>query len=266
MPPLANDPASPTADETTGPRAAPEPPPPHYGIVGYVWGAVATVLAVVYTMVLAPCAALVSVLGYPHLATPISRLWGWLITRTSGVKVEIEGLEHLAGLRSYVLVSNHQSFFDVFAICGWMPGEPRFVAKRELGRIPILGLAMRRSGHIMIDRARGGQSIRKALRMVREGFSIVVFAEGTRFSDNRVHPFNDGAAWLAIATRQKCVPMAISGTASFFPRGALIVRPGRKMRMAIGPPIDTAQLRGADRDSLTRQVEESVRALFRTEV
>jgi 1-acyl-sn-glycerol-3-phosphate acyltransferase len=217
-------------------------------------------------MLLAPCAALVSMLGYPHLATPISRLWGWLITRTSGVKVEIEGLEHLAGLRSYVLVSNHQSFFDVFAICGWMPGEPRFVAKRELGRIPILGLAMRRSGHIMIDRARGGQSIRKAIRMMREGFSIVVFAEGTRFSDNRVHPFNDGAAWLAIATRQKCVPMAISGTASFFPRGALIVRPGRKMRMTIGTPIDTAQLHGADRESLTRQVEESVRALFRTEV
>ena len=94
----------------------------------------------------------------------------------------------------------------------------------------------------------------------------MVFAEGTRFSDNRVHPFNDGAAWLAIATRQKCVPMAIIGTASFFPRGALIVRPGRKMRLTIGPPIDTTQLRGADRESLTRQVEESVRALFRTEV
>jgi 1-acyl-sn-glycerol-3-phosphate acyltransferase len=266
MPPLANDPAPGTASETTGPQPAPEPSLPQRGIVDYVWGAVATMMAAVYTMVLAPCAAIVSVLGYPHLATPISRLWGWLIIRTSGIKVEIEGLEHLAGLRSYVMVSNHQSFFDVFAICAWMPGEPRFVAKRELARIPILGLAMRRSGHIMIDRARGGQSIRKAIRMMREGFSIVVFAEGTRFSDNRVHPFNDGAAWLAIATRQKCVPMAISGTASFFPRGALIVRPGRKMRMTIGTPIDTTQLRGADRESLTRQAEESVRALFRTEV
>jgi 1-acyl-sn-glycerol-3-phosphate acyltransferase len=266
MPSQANDPAAPTASEITEPQPAPEPPPSQRGIVDFVWGAVATVLAIVYTMVLAPCAALVSVLGYPHLATPISRLWGFLITRTSGVKVEIEGLEQLAGLHSYVLVSNHQSFFDVFAICGWMPGEPRFVAKQELGRIPILGTAMRRSGHIMIDRARGGQAIRKALKLAREGFSIVVFAEGTRFSDNRVHPFNDGAAWLAIATRQKCVPMAISGTSSFFPRGALIVRPGRKMRMAIGPPVDTAQLRGADRESLTRQLEESVRSLFRTEV
>jgi 1-acyl-sn-glycerol-3-phosphate acyltransferase len=265
--PALNDLAHAPASESTASNPAPEPePPPQRGIVEFIWGATATALAVFYTAALAPCAALVSLLGYPHLATPISRLWGWLIVHTSGVKVEIEGLEHLAGLKSYVLVSNHQSFFDIFAICAWMPGEPRFVAKQELGKIPILGLAMRRSGHIMIDRAKGGQAIRKALKIAREGFSIVVFAEGTRFSDNRVHPFNDGAAWLAIATRQKCVPIAISGTAGFFPRGARIVRPGRRMRMAIGPPIDTTELRGADREALTRQLEGSVRALFRTEV
>jgi len=277
MPPLADDPAPndpasndlahTTASETTGSNPAPEPsPPPQRGVVEFIWGATATALAVFYTAALAPCAALVGLLGYPHLATPISRLWGWLIVHTSGVKVEIDGLEHLAGLKSYVLVCNHQSFFDIFAICAWMPGEPRFVAKQELGKIPVLGLAMRRSGHIMIDRAKGGQAIRKALKIAREGFSIVVFAEGTRFSDNRVHPFNDGAAWLGIATRQKCVPMAISGTASFFPRGARIVRPGRRMRMAIGPPIDTTELRGADREALTSELEATVRALFRTEV
>jgi 1-acyl-sn-glycerol-3-phosphate acyltransferase len=258
--------SSDSLESGTGSSNSPESPPPQRGIVEFVWGAAATALAVFYTAALAPCAALVSVLGYPHLATPINRFWGWLIVHTSGVKVEIQGLEHLAGLNSYVLVSNHQSFFDIFAICAWMPGEPRFVAKQELGKIPILGLAMRRSGHIMIDRAKGGQAIRKALKIAREGFSIVVFAEGTRFSDNRVHPFNDGAAWLAIATRQKCVPMAISGTGTFFPRGARIVRPGRRMRMAIGPPIDTTQLRGADRETLTRQLEASVRSLFRTEV
>ncbi|MGA8058298.1 MAG: lysophospholipid acyltransferase family protein, partial [Candidatus Binataceae bacterium] len=135
--PVPNDPVHATASETTEPKPAPEPPPQR-GIVEFVWGAAATALAVFYTAVLAPCAALVSVLGYPHLATPISRLWGWLIVHTSGVKVEIEGLEQLAGLNSYVLVSNHQSFFDIFAICAWMPGEPRFLAKQELGKIPVL--------------------------------------------------------------------------------------------------------------------------------
>jgi 1-acyl-sn-glycerol-3-phosphate acyltransferase len=262
--PASNDPSKAAAGKNEPPQPAPEPPA--RSIIEFMWGAAATALAVFYTAALAPCAALVSILGYPHLATPISRLWGWLILRTSGVKVVIEGLEHLAGLNSYVLVSNHQSFFDIFAICAWMPGEPRFVAKQELGKIPVLGLAMRRSGHVMIDRAKGGQAIRKALKLAREGFSMVIFAEGTRFSDNRVHPFNDGAAWLAIATRQKCVPMAISGTASFFPRGARIVRPGRRMRMAIGPAIDTAQLHGADREALTQKLEASVRSLFRTEV
>ena len=168
MPPLADDnPIARTANGTTATRPAPEAPPPRVGAVDFVWGAVATVLAVVYTFVLAPCAALVSIVGYPHLATPISRLWGWLITRTSGVKVEIEGLEHLRRPAHLRMVSNHQSFFDVFAICAFMPGEPRFVAKQELGKIPILGLAMRRSGHIMIDRARGGQAIRKAQNRAR---------------------------------------------------------------------------------------------------
>src|SRR5262245_27450019 len=142
--PIANDPAPKDrapekAGETVTSQAAPEPSsrPPPRSVVDFVWGAAATALAVFYTAALAPCAALVSMLGYPHLATPISRFWGWLILRTSGVKVEIEGLEHLAGLKSYVLVSNHQSFFDIFAICAWMPGEPRFVAKQELGKIPV---------------------------------------------------------------------------------------------------------------------------------
>src|SRR6266403_6351308 len=128
MPPLADDPASndpssnglanSAASETTAPNPATEvSPPTQRGLVEFIWGAAATALAVFYTAALAPCAALVSLLGYPHLATPISRLWGWLIVHTSGVKVEIDGLEHLAGLKSYVLVCNHQSFFDIFAIC-----------------------------------------------------------------------------------------------------------------------------------------------------
>jgi 1-acyl-sn-glycerol-3-phosphate acyltransferase len=263
--PTTNDPAHPAAGEATAPQAAPAAPLAR-SVIELVWGAVATAMAVVYTAIFAPLAALAGILGYPHLATPVTRMWARLILGTCGVRVEIDGLENLAGLQTYVLVSNHQSFFDIFAVGAWMPGEPRFVAKRELEKIPVVGLAMRRSGHVMIDRAKGGQAIRKAIKTARDGFSMVVFAEGTRFSDNRVHPFNDGAAWLAIATRQKCVPMAISGSAGFFPRGARIVRPGRRMRMAIGPAIDTAQLKGADREALTRQLEENVRALFRAEV
>jgi hypothetical protein len=85
--PVSHDLAHATASETATPTPA---PPPQRGIVEFIWGAVATASAVFYTAALAPCAALVSMLGYPHLATPISRLWGWLIVRTSGVTAEIE--------------------------------------------------------------------------------------------------------------------------------------------------------------------------------
>lgn len=268
-------PNGPVADEPNRPSVAgpavphdpgPAPGMPRRGVLELLWGAIATGLSVLYTVIFAPPAALVALAGYPHVVSRISRIWARMILRTCGVKAEIDGLEHLAGLDSYVLVSNHQSMFDIFAILGYMPGEVRFVAKQELGKIPFIGYTMRHAGHIMIDRARGGSSIRRALEVARGGYAIVVFGEGHRFSDNRVHPFNDGAAWIGILTRLKCVPMAISGTIFFYPRGAKIVRPGRRMRMTIGEPIDIANLRGADRAALTRRLEDAVRALFRTEV
>ncbi len=236
------------------------------GMIEVVWGATATALSVLYTAVFGLMAASAAMLGRPHAVSRITRLWARFILITCGVKVTIRGMEHLAAAGSCVMVSNHQSFFDIFAICALLPGEPRFVAKQELGKIPVIGYTMRHGGHIMIDRAQGGQAIRRAVKIARAGYSIVVFAEGTRFSDNRVHPFNDGAAWLAIASGQKCVPMAVSGTAGFFPRGARVVRPGRRMRIDIGAPIDTAGMRSADREPLTRELEARVRALFRAEV
>jgi 1-acyl-sn-glycerol-3-phosphate acyltransferase len=232
----------------------------------FVWGVAATLLAVLYTAVLAPCTALAAAFNHGHMVTHITRLWARLIIRTCGVKVEIQGLENLEGLGQYVLVANHKSFFDIFAVAAYMPGEIRFVAKKELLRIPVIGYTLRRSQHIVVDRQRGGQAIRKSLETVRCGYSICVFAEGHRFSDKLVHEFSDGAAWLAIATGLPCVPMAISGTAALFRRGAKIVVPCGRMRMTIGKPIETKGLKSADRIELTRRLEEAVRASFVTEV
>src|SRR5207245_9009834 len=101
---------------------------------------------------------------------------------------------------------------DSVAFLLLIPREIRFLAKRELKKIPILGFTLERSENIVIDRASGGKTIRRALAVVSHGYSICVFAEGHRFSDDSVHEFNDGAAWLAIATKLPCVPLAIRGT------------------------------------------------------
>lgn len=241
-------------------------PTPGRSILSFVWGAAATLLSVVYTAVLVFPAAIFGRLGMPHAATKVSTLWARLIMRTCGVKLEIQGLENLNGLRSYTLVANHQSFFDIFAIVGYMPGEVRFVAKRELMKIPMVGYAMRQAGHIIIDRQSGGKEVRKAIEIARDGFSIVVFAEGHRSTDNQVHEFNDGGAWIAILTKTPAVPMSISGSGSFFPRRAIVPIPGGRMRMTIGKPISTEGMKSADRVELTRKLEEAVRATFAKEV
>lgn len=236
------------------------------GIFNLAWGVVATFLSAVWTAICATAAALSALMNKPHWVTVVTRAWGRGIIAVCGIKVQIEGLENLAGLKSYVLVANHQSFFDIFASAAFMPGEPRFVAKKELLKIPIVGFAMQKGGHIIIDRDAGGQAIRKAIKIIQSGLDVCVFAEGHRYNDNRVHEFNDGAAWLAILSRLPAVPMSISGSGVFFPRGAMFVTPGLTMRMIIGKPIPTENLRSADRTELTRQLEEAVRATFTTEV
>jgi 1-acyl-sn-glycerol-3-phosphate acyltransferase len=236
------------------------------GIFNLAWGVVATFLSVLWTAICAIAAATAAAMGKTHAVTVISRVWGRGIIGLCGINVQIEGLENLSGLKSYVLVANHQSFFDIFASAAFLPGEPRFVAKKELLKIPVVGYAMQRGGHIIIDRDAGGREIRKAIQIIRSGMDVCVFAEGHRFNDNCVHEFNDGAAWLAILSKLPAVPMSISGSGRFYPRGAMIVTPGLTMRMTIGKPIPTEAMRSADRTELTHRLEAAVRATFTTEV
>jgi 1-acyl-sn-glycerol-3-phosphate acyltransferase len=248
------------------PQASPYAAATPRGIFNLIWGLLGTALSVLWTAVCALAAAIAATMGRLHAVTIVSRVWARVLIRLCGIKVEIEGLENLAGLKHYVLVANHQSFFDIFACAAYMPGEPRFVAKKELLKIPVIGYAMDRGGHIIIDRQAGGREIRKAIALIRGGLDVIVFAEGHRFNDNRVHQFNDGAAWLAILSGLPAVPMSISGSGAFFPRGAKVVTPGLTMRMRIGKPILTEGMRSADRGELTHKLEEAVCATFTTEV
>ncbi len=240
-------------------------------LVRIIWGALGTLLAVLYTVVLAPCTALAGRLGFHKLASSISRIWARMIIRTGGIKVEIEGLEHLRGLKSYIVVANHQSFFDIFAVLAYLPGDTRFVAKKELLKIPVVGYAMVHNGHIIVDRQGGGHSIRRALDGARNGlYPICIFAEGHRFNDGLVHEFNEGAAWIATMAKLPCIPMAISGSGEFFPRNAIVAKAGGRMRMTLLPPIMPAEpgerAKSGDREALTHKLEEAVRSAFLPEL
>jgi 1-acyl-sn-glycerol-3-phosphate acyltransferase len=233
-------------------------------VLELLWGIVATGLALLYTVILSCAAALASMFADGHFCTPIFRLWSWLVFRTFGLSVELAGMENLDGISSFVLVCNHQSLVDILAVLLLIPREIRFVAKREIKKVPVIGFALERSENIVIDRVSGGKTIRRALAAAEHGYSICVFAEGHRFSDNQVHEFNEGAAWLAIATRLPCVPMAIGGTGELMPRGAKFALPRRKIRLALRPPIFTKGLKSADRKELTKRLKAEVDAAFQS--
>jgi 1-acyl-sn-glycerol-3-phosphate acyltransferase len=229
-----------------------------------LWSLFATILALLYTAILIWPAALASFFGDGHLCSPIFRLWAWLIFRTFAISVEVAGVENLQDVGSFVLVSNHQSLFDILAVFLLIPREMRFLAKREIKKVPVLGFTVERSENIVIDRASGGKAIRRALAVVNHGYSICVFAEGHRFNDNWVHEFNEGAAWLAIVTKLPCVPMAISGTGEVMPPGAKLAQPRRRIRLTLHPPVSTTGLKGADRAELTERLQAEVVAAFRS--
>jgi 1-acyl-sn-glycerol-3-phosphate acyltransferase len=194
----------------------------------------------------------------------LARLWGQRVLNAAGVDVTVEGLENLDPDSPQLVVSNHESWFDVFVLVAKFPGRFRFVAKEELGRIPIFGPAWKGCGHVSIDRSDRSSAIRSleeaADRIRRDRLTIVMFPEGTRSETGQLQPFKKGAFVLALESRSTVVPVAIHGSRQIMPKGSFIVRPGR-IDIRIGQPIDVTNLAMEDRDELRRIAWERVHRL-----
>ncbi|HIC90947.1 MAG TPA: 1-acyl-sn-glycerol-3-phosphate acyltransferase [Syntrophaceae bacterium] len=186
--------------------------------------------------------------------------WAKCILWASGVRVEVYGLENIGSNQGYILAANHQSYYDILALLGYLPVQFRFLAKKELFRIPIFGWAMYSAGHIPIDRSRPQKALKSletaALR-VPDGTSIIIFPEGTRSPDGKVKSFKRGGFVLAIQSRRPVVPVAIDGGYKILPRGSLKVRSG-KIKVVIGEPIDSKPYSINQKGELMQKVRKMV--------
>ena len=210
----------------------------------------------VYTIVLGSV-SVVSTLFDRHgnFGHKCARAWSWLILKTTGVAVEIEGLEHLDRSRSYVFASNHQSIYDIPILFASLPFQLRILAKESLGRIPFMGWHLQRTGHVLVDRANPGAGVvRKMKRLVNEGHSLIVFPEGTRSTDGSVGRFKGGSFIIALQSGLPVVPITVIGSRHVMFRGELMVRPGR-VRVVVHEPIET---RSVPREAV-REFASSVR-------
>ncbi|MCS7043619.1 MAG: 1-acyl-sn-glycerol-3-phosphate acyltransferase [Bryobacteraceae bacterium] len=197
--------------------------------------------------------------------TRLYRLWARAVLALFGVRVRVTGAEKLPPEGHYVIVSNHLSLADTPVMLLAVPVPFRFLAKRELLRVPFIGWYLRRAGHLTVDRrsVRSSiESLNEAARLIREhSLSVLIFAEGRRSPDGTLQPFRDGAAWLAIQSGAPAAPAAILGTDRVLPAKDSCILPG-EVEVRFADPVSPAGFTLRDRAAFTRLLEDRVRSLL----
>jgi len=193
----------------------------------------------VYTIVLGAASIVSSLFDWRgYFAHHCARAWSWLILKTTGVRVTVEGLERITPGTTYVFVSNHQSIYDTPVVFASLPYQLRIIAKESLARFPVLGWHLKRGGHLFVDRDHPDRAgiLKRWRALVSEGLSLIIYAEGGRSLDGRVGRFRAGSFLLAIEAGLPVVPLAIIGTRKVMPKGRLRTEPA-DVKLIVHDPI-----------------------------
>jgi len=202
--------------------------------------------------------------GSARKAQILPRTWAKIILAASGVKVQVEGLENIERNRPYIFAANHSSQFDIFALQGCVDFDFRWLAKKELFQVPLFGRAMQLAGYISIDRSHGREalkSLKEAAERIAAGTSVILFPEGTRSLDGRLHEFKSGGMVLAIKSGVPVVPVGISGTHAILPKGRLLAKPGRVI-IRVGSPVETKGVAASQKHELAARIQGEVARLI----
>jgi 1-acyl-sn-glycerol-3-phosphate acyltransferase len=188
--------------------------------------------------------------------------------RAAGIRVEVTGLENVPSGVSCIFLSNHVSNLDPPVLLPVIPGMTSVLLKKELMRIPVLGMAMRMGKFVPVERGNNREaakrSVEAAAEALRSGLHMLIFAEGTRSKDGRLANFKRGPFYLAEATGAPIVPVAISGTQTMMRKGSAAITPGVarvQMLKAIYPAEfgTREELMGAVRGAIAAALPEEMR-------
>jgi 1-acyl-sn-glycerol-3-phosphate acyltransferase len=207
---------------------------------------------------------LVILRGSAQKAQVLPKTWAKIILAASGVKVKVEGLHNIDKGRPYIFAANHQSQFDIFALQGCVDFDFRWLAKKELFQIPLFGRAMQLAGYISIDRSHGREalkSLNEAAERIAAGTSVILFPEGTRSLDGKLHDFKTGGMVLAIKSGVPLVPVGICGTYEVLPKGNLLAKPGHVI-IRVGKPIETKGFSTGQKHELAAKIQSEVARLI----
>lgn len=220
-----------------------------------------------FQVVVTPVFTVISLLTFPFPALTryrIITLWSRFMvagaTCICGIRYRVEGAENIPGAPC-VFLSKHQSAWETLALQVILPPHV-WVLKRELLRIPFFGWGLAMLSPIAIDRSAGVRALRQSLEQgrvrIEQGFSIMIFPEGTRVPPGVRGTYHPGGAWLAVKLAVPAVPIA-HNAGGCWPRNAFLKQPGL-VTVSIGPALDT---RSQTPEGLNLQVEHWIEAEMR---
>lgn len=230
-----------------------------WGKIGWLscWLAVATLLVF-------PPITLVSLFSKTgNSMFQLARMWAGLILRVTGVRVVVRGAEKIDRSRAYMIIANHQSHFDGPALAWGLAGlQFRWIAKKELLKIPFFGHCLNSSRNIFIDRTNRESaiaSIQEGMTMLPPGAGVMCFAEGTRSATGRIGPFKKGGFAAALHSGMPLLPIAVNGSRHVLPKGSLIFRKGI-IELVIGDPIETVDKSVGDLEDIVRDTRQVIQS------
>lgn len=190
----------------------------------------------------------------------VSQLLAQRLLRYLDLSVEVRGAEHVRGLERYAVACTHSSYLDWAVLLGYYPSPLRFIAKKELTRMPVIGDYLRLRG-VLIDRKKARTAKEAIAAAAHDGqpWPILIFPEGTRSPDGQIQPFKPGGLRILVEAGRDVVPVSISGTFDSFPRHTKSIKTGVPLRLSIGEPVRPTAF--ATPEEVIAEVERRVRAL-----
>lgn len=228
----------------------------------YRWLVVAPFLGL-STLVLAPVAVLLSAVVSQRFASKtIATFWARANSFVTPMWVAVRGREKLGTKTSYVVVANHLSHYDIYVLYGWLGLDIKWVMKKELERVPLIGWSCKRLGHIFIDRGDSAEAVatlNHARKKIRGGTSVIFFPEGTRSDDGSLKPFKKGAFRFAHDLGLPILPVTIKGTREILPKGSTELMPGG-VSLVIHDPVDVSAYGKGELGAIVNRVRNTIRS------
>ncbi|MCP4023599.1 MAG: 1-acyl-sn-glycerol-3-phosphate acyltransferase [Desulfobacteraceae bacterium] len=196
-------------------------------------------LILIATIVLGLLCILAATLFNQDESNKLAVLWSRFCCAIAPVDIRLSGTRNYQKSKSYIVVANHQSMLDIPAVHGFLGLKIKWIMKKELGQIPIFGLACKKLGCIFIDRSDHDaalQSINDAKKELSKNASVLFFPEGTRSRDGIVMPFKKGAFFFAMETGLPILPITLKDTIKILPPDSVDICPGTA-RIIIHPAI-----------------------------